>query len=511
MQITVLGIVLLPLSLIWALRPVRLLQLALVAAVFEAAAALILGGNFGLQPAMVPGLLFMAYVFLQYALGMRYPGEAIALRTLMPLLALMCYAAISIWLLPDAFAGKIMVWPQRAVDPLLPGKVALQFNFGNVTQLLYLSFNIVAAAAVAVFMTRDRIPYRSIIGAYMLGGYVVVGLAFWQFANRVAGVPFPDEVLQSNPGWAIVEQSVGTVPRVQGPFSEPAALAVYMSGVTICALWLSVRGYRTMRPNLLFALGFATTLLSTSTTGIATMVAGLPVTLLVGSIGGDPKALGRIARTLGLLLLGGVMLVGPVFLLRPSLIASVDEVVESTLSKGQSESYEERSAADAAAVATIDQTYGLGVGWGSARSSSLLPGLLANGGLFGLAMVLWLALRVVLLGREGRRRARGHPGQILVDGFSASLCSQLGAALLSAPMINSLAFFLQLGCVVGVLARMVQTPGMQRAPQPAGTWRAGYGTAFAGAGLMASPLAASAPTPQGIDPPSLDRLRNDRP
>ncbi len=468
MKITVLGVVLLPLSLIWALHPVRLLQLALVAAIFEAAAAVILGGSFGLQPAMVPGLLFIAYVFLQYALGMRYPGEATALRTAAPLLALLCYAAISIWLLPDAFAGRIMVWPQRAADPLLPTMVPLAFNFGNVTQLLYLACNVTAATAVAVFMTRDRIPYRGIIGAYMLGGYLVVVLAFWQFANRVAGVPFPDDVLQSNPGWAIVEQSVGTVPRVQGPFSEPAALAVYMSGVTICALWLSVRGYRTMRPTLLFALGFATTLLSTSTTGIATMMAGLPVTLLVGSVGGDRKAIGRIGRTLGLLLLGGVMLVGPVFLLRPALIASVDQVVTSTLNKGRSESYEERSAADAAAAATIGQTYGLGVGWGSARSSSLLPGLLANGGLFGVAMVLWLALRVIGLGRAGRRRARGHPGQILVDGFSASLCSQFGAALLSAPMITSLAFFLQLGCVIGVLARMAGTRAAAPAsPRPA--------------------------------------------
>jgi hypothetical protein len=67
MQITVIGLALIPLSLLWAYRPVRLLQLALITAVFKAAAALIPGGGFGLQPAMVPGLLFITYMVGQYA------------------------------------------------------------------------------------------------------------------------------------------------------------------------------------------------------------------------------------------------------------------------------------------------------------------------------------------------------------------------------------------------------------------------------------------------------------
>jgi hypothetical protein len=460
MQITLVGLVLVPISLLWAYRPVRLLQLALIAAVFEAAAALILGGRFGLQPAMVPGLLFITYIVGQYALGMRYPGEGTVLRAALPLLALMAYAVLSARWLPDAFAGQILVWPQRQ-DLLAPGMAPLQFTSGNVTQPLYLTLNVAFTVAVAIFLTRAAISYESIIAAYLLGGYVVVGLAFWQFASRIAGIPFPEELLQSNPSWAIVKQSFESVPRIQGPFTEPAGLAVYMSGVAFCCLWLSVRGYRTMAPNLLFALALASTLLSTSTTGILTVVVGVPITLAVGSRGGDPGALGRIGRTLGFLLLGGLIAIGPALVLKPSLLNAVNTVVETTLSKGESDSYNERFAADAAAVATVSQTYGLGVGWGSYRSSSLMPGLLANGGVFGVATVLWLVVRVVRLGRRGRHASPGHPGQILVDGFSGSLCSQLAAALLSTPMITSLAFFLQLGCVIGVLARMSIEPHLR--------------------------------------------------
>jgi hypothetical protein len=454
MQITILGLVLVPLSLLWTFRPERLLQLALISAIFEAAAALVLGGSFGLQPAMVPGLLFIAYVVSQYALGMRYPGEGDVLLAALPLLALLFYAIVSAWLLPETFAGQILVEPQKR-DPLSPELFApLQFSFGNVTQTLYLALNVTFTIAVAIFLTRGSIHYERIIAAYLVGGYTVAGLTLWQFANRIAGVPFPDDLLHSNPGWVVVEQSIGSVPRVQGPFSEPAALAGYMTGIAICCLWLSAKGYRTMRPNVLLALAILSTFLSTSTTGIVTLVIGLPLTLAIASIGGDPAALGRIGKTVASLVLAGTITMAPVLVLKPSILDSVSTIVESTLDKGDSQSFEERSSSDAGALATLGPTYGLGVGWGSYRSSSLIPGLLANGGIFAVVMVAWLIVRVVRLGSRGRSNAPGHPGKILVDGFTASLCVQLGTALISAPMISSLSFFLQLGCVIGVLARM---------------------------------------------------------
>ncbi|HEX3984126.1 MAG TPA: hypothetical protein VHX12_10570, partial [Acidisoma sp.] len=51
---------------------------------------------------------------------------------------------------------------------------------------------------------------------------------------------------------------------------------------------------------------------------------------------------------------------------------------------------------------------------------------------------------------------RDHPGNMVLDGFGAALCGQLAAALLSAPTIGSLAFYLQLGCVTGTAARMLE-------------------------------------------------------
>jgi hypothetical protein len=453
MSVTVLGLILLPLSLFWAANPIRLLQLAIIAAIFEAGAALVFGGSFGLQPAMVPGLLFVAYVVAQYALGMRYPGEGRVFWTLTPLFALLAYALLSILVLPQAFQGKVMVWPQRP-DLINPGYVPLTFTSGNVTQLLYLALNVVIATCAALLVTRVAIPYRALIKAYLAGGYLAVGLAFWQFAYRVAGVPFPTEIIQSNPGWAIVKQSIGPVPRIQGTFSEPAALAFYLSGLFFCCLWLNAQGHRIMRVNLLLVLAILAMLCSTSTTGLVTLAAGVPLVMIFAALKGDTAAVGRLMKTASAIVIAGAIVIGPVFVMSPSLQKSVHEVVVSTMSKGDSQSYEERSGLDAAAVATIGQTDGLGVGWGSFRASSLIPGMLANAGVFGVLMIIWLTWRIGVLVNQAGRRSRSHPGRIVVDGFIAALCGQLAAACLSAPTIGSLAFFLQLGCATGVAARI---------------------------------------------------------
>jgi hypothetical protein len=214
-----------------------------------------------------------------------------------------------------------------------------------------------------------------------------------------------------------------------------------------------------MRINLLLPLAMLAMFLSTSTTGLATLAAGLPGMLLFAMFRANRAISARLARKAAVLLLGGLVVLGPVLVLEPSLLSAVTEVVDATMTKGDSESYTERTATDAAALASIGPTYGLGVGWGSFRTSSFIPGLLANAGLFGVAATLWLFARVAGMARRANAAVPGHPGRSLVDGFSAALCGQLAAALLSAPMISSLGFFLQLGCLIGTAARMLLDAG----------------------------------------------------
>ncbi len=158
------------------------------------------------------------------------------------------------------------------------------------------------------------------------------------------------------------------------------------------------------------------------------LVVGVPLIIGVASIRREPGALSRIGRTMGLLMLGGFIVLLPVFIMEPKLIDAVNIVVDSTLNKGESGSFDERTAINAdASFATVSETYGLGVGWGSFRAMSFIPALLSNGGVFGAVMVVWLFQSVWRLGARGRAASPGHSGMILVDGFTASVCGQFAA------------------------------------------------------------------------------------
>lgn len=442
---TVLGLVVLPLTLLWSGRPERLVQLGIVCSVFEAGAAASLGG-FGVPVGMVPALALLGHVGGQYLLGMRYPGEAAALRSVLPLLLLLAYALVATLLLPDAFAGRVIVFPQK-IDPVATGPVPLAPGTGNLTQVAYLLINVLLTAAAAAMLTRRQIDWTGLLRAYLASGYLVFALSIWNFAARVAGVPFPSNILYSNPGWAIVEQSLGPVPRIQGPFPEPSSLGTYMSGVAFCALWLCVRQHDVMKPHILLGLAVLTVLLSTSTTGIATLALGLPVVLLYAMGRVDAGRLRRAALMLGALLLSGLVALGPIVVMQPELLDSVDIVLDETLSKRESDSFNERSEMNSLALDAAAASWGLGIGWGSTRTSSLLPGILAGAGVFGLAMVVWLFLRVGRLVRRTNALPE-HPAHAVLDGFSAALCGQLLATTLSAPTVTSVAFYLQIAAVV---------------------------------------------------------------
>jgi hypothetical protein len=453
MQVTIFGLILLPICLFLAGQPIRLLQLALITQVFEAAAAMVIGGNFGLQPSLVPGLLFLGYIGLQYALGMRYPGERLVFRTLVPLLAFAGWAIGSAFVLTDVFAGT-PVWPQR--NEFAGIMTPLQFGMGNVTQGLYLILNIAVTVGAALFLTRVDIPYRSLLAAYLASGYLVVLLGFWQFASRLTGLWWPTEFLNTNPGWTIVEQSIGPIPRVQGPFSEPSSMGSYLAGVTFCCLWLCIRSHQVMRPRLLLCLASAGVLMSTSTSGILALVVGLPLMFTYAMVTGGGAGIQRALKTILAVVVAGIVVLGPLFLLRPEFGDAVSTIAEATLEKRESSSYEERTQADLDATEVTMATYGLGVGWGSFRSSSLIAGLLVNSGVIGLLLIIWFIVRLSRFKvRAQARTAATDPARATMDGFAAALGGGLIPALMAGPTINSLAFFIQIACLVGTASRVL--------------------------------------------------------
>lgn len=450
---TAFGLLLLPACLAASLRPVALLQLALLMSVFEAAAAITLGG-LGLQPAMLPSAMFSAFVLLQVLLGARYRGQNEIWRPLLPMTLFTGWALAASIALPRFFDGQVSVYPQKLDPPF--GAVLLSPAIAGVNQDLYLLVDYAMLLFTSLFMSGTIVRPTRILNAYILSGYAAVAIGAWQLANKTVGIPFPESFFYSNPGLAILStQQVSFVPRINGPFTEPAAYAGFLVSVVCSTGWMALNGRTTLSVRVLLCCALVMVLLSTSTTGygvLALFVAGLPV---YAALRGSGRLHMQIARW-GIILcvaMAGVSLATTA--LFPSVIKAANEVLTSTLGKQDSDSYRERSTADADSLEMAVKTYGLGVGWGVNRSSSLIPGILSNVGVIGALGLTWFAVGVIRFVNRACRVMRDPDDLMVIRGATGAILGVLAAALLSGPSITSDSFFILIGLLIGTSARVL--------------------------------------------------------
>jgi len=452
MGVTSFSFILLPLCLIWVLQPVRLLQLVIIASIFEAAAAFTIGG-LGVQPGLVPAIAFVGYISLQLLLGASYPGQSQAWRMMLPLLLVVGWALVGAYLLPRVFEEQVYVWPQKSEPPFV--LTLLAPSSSNVNQVCYLLLDTAFLVTASMFVTASRVPLKSLLTCYYVSVFLALGVGVWQFGSRVAGLPYPDSLFYSNPGWSLLTaQNIGAVPRINGSFSEPSSLGGYMAAAVCASGWLMVQGHRQLMIRVLFVASLFGTLLSTSTTGfgvLAVIAAGMVAYALVS---GKARIMAAVAKIAVLLVaLGGVAAVG-ISAFAPEIIANITEVYTGTLNKQESSSYQDRTSADIDSLEATLGTYGLGTGWGSNRSSSLIPGLLASVGVPGMAGLIWFGVGLTRAVKRARR-AGGPPDQVMViDGCCGAVVGFLTAAVISGPTISSVAFFFLLAVLIGSVARI---------------------------------------------------------
>jgi hypothetical protein len=457
MHVTLLGLLILPVCLLCAFSPALLLQLVLALGVVDAA-SIVSVGQIGLNPALLPTLLFTAYMVLQLLLGARFDSAQTTLRLTWPWLAVAAWGVAGSVMLPQLFAGDVMVHPQK-----LPLLVPLQPDGSNRNQVIYLIANSAILLLCALYTSRRTFSARSLVNTFLATGFAVGFICWWQLASKLAGVPFPDDFFHSNPGYAqLSEQAIGNVPRINGPFTEPAAVGGYMASIFGATLWMMLQGHRGLWLRLLCLLAFLTMLISTSTTGIAAlavMIAGLPI-YVVWRRSARLIAMFSVVGLAVALIVAAALSVGPV--LFPATSSAVQQVTEATLQKQQSSSYEDRTQTDLDSLATLVPTGGLGVGWGSNRSSSLLPGLLANLGVYGTLGVIAFGWRLALAVGRARRVTGNADDRRTLDAAIGCLGGGLIATLLSGPTITAPGFFVMLALLIGTAAR-VRTNAPKRA------------------------------------------------
>ncbi len=463
MGITEMSILVLPLCLLWWQTPMRLLQLMLITAVFDASAVLVLGGQ-GVQTGLMPAAVFLGFVALQILLGARYPGSRQVWQMIRPFVLVVIWAVLSSIVMPRLLQGQVLVWPQKseppfAITPLAPSS-------GNLSQDMYLIVDCCVVVSASLFLTKASLSLTTLLNVYLVSGLVAAGLAFWQLGNKLAGLPYPSDLLYSNPGWAILtSQQVGLVPRINGPFSEPSSLSSYMGTIVCACIWTRLQGHKLLKMRLLLLVGLLVMLLTTSTTGfgvLAIVGCGIPIYALSR---GDTRLLSAALNIGIVLFVTGGLILFTIDLVEPSILNNMQDVIEGTLNKQESSSYQERTTADVDSLTAFEDSFGLGTGWGSNRSSSLIPGLLATLGLPGVGGLIWFAVTLGKHVRNARRCAPSQEALFIIDACCGALAGFLVAGILSGPTISSLTFYFLLALLVACVAKIEMRAPVRTASQ----------------------------------------------
>jgi hypothetical protein len=298
------------------------------------------------------------------------------------LLLLLGWAVVVTLVAPILFDGLTTLLPAAGPTRLTAGNLSTS----NIAQLGYLALGV----CVVVFVARSRRAGPELIGL-VVGGIVL--LSAWRYLNQIAGVPFPEDVLDNSPRLAYIETAPGGVERFRGILSEPASLAGFclMGASYMIARAGDVSGWRRIGAFSVATIAIYLGSISTSATFVVAGVAMVGIAAATFTV----RMLLQWAAVRPLVIVVACVLALVALWVLPVVTAFVDTTIAD---KVGSSSYDERSGADAFSYGIFLDTFGFGVGVGSNRASSFLPGLLSTVGLVGM---LLFSAAVFLLIRRG--------------------------------------------------------------------------------------------------------------
>lgn len=424
-----------------------------VATVLGSAAAVLIGQN-NIQPAH----LFLG--FLAAAVLLRRDETAAAFKAISPphpgfwLAWLVVYGVITGLLLPRLLAGVTEVVPlgvseygaSRLTVPLGP-------NSSNLTQSIYLIADFLCFALIAgVASTRDG--FRAVVAGMLFYAAANTLFALLDLATYLTGAQSLLDFIRNASYTMHHEEEVGGLKRIVGSFTEASVFGRSTLGVLgfTATMWLCGRYTAITGPLALASLALLT--VSTSSTALA----GLPVLLLCLYITAWQMALVRerlIPWAVVILFPLAALVAVTALLLNTEAVEAVTSYVDTTLlNKINTASGVERASWNSAAFQNLLDTWGLGVGLGTARSSNFLLALVSNTGVLGLILYSAFAYGAFL-------RPRGVPRDFSFDTFLAARNACLGmfiGDMLAGSVLDQGLLFYALAGLAAAVPVVARTP-----------------------------------------------------
>lgn len=377
-------------------------------------------------------------------------------------LLLFCFYGIAMAIIgPRLFGGRISVYPMR---PILNAGVFEVFPLAPTTQNLtagsYMLGTILVALAAYV-LARSK-GGAALVSATIWGGWFFIVSGVLDLVGR--GTPLEDALaIFRNGDYVQMSVEVDGFVRIRGfmPEASTYAGACFVFLVASVELW-----YRNVRPGQTGLLAIAlVAILVMSTSSTAYVSIAFYVTFFLFRALAIPILVprGKMKRLLAVLLTGAVF-VAIAMMLVPQVLEAISNLILSmTVGKSTSFSGQQRLFWAMQGVQAFWSSYGLGIGPGSFRSSSMATAILGSMGVIGVGSFL-LYLRAVL--QPSRRSTWGlgqDIDQTLGGAFACTAVFSLIPALVGSPQANpATAFSVFAGAALALRAAQQARPTRDR-------------------------------------------------
>lgn len=299
------------------------------------------------------------------------------------LLLFVGWGIVSAFTLPIVFAKSMQVTPLKPIPGAdLFATVPLRPTSQNWTTAFYLTGTLFAGVASAAVAGRPGGGARLVtVGFWVAMFHGITGFASVLFR----GTPVDSFLaLFRNGSYAQLDQSFNGFVRMAGVWPEPSSYAAFASTWCIFMLELWFRGVQPRRTGAAGLLLLGALIFSTSSSAYVSLAAYSLFLMLRFAVA--PGTLGA-RRHLAMLAIAfsGTALILTLLVIFPELAHRLNRtLLYMTVEKSESGSGVQRAFWAWQGVEVFMRSYGLGIGAGSFRSSSLLTAILGSMGLFGM-------------------------------------------------------------------------------------------------------------------------------
>jgi hypothetical protein len=390
-----------PALIFWALiawsvttRPSTLLVLLLASIPFASLAMLPSAMTGGLS--ILPQSLFAVVLILKVVVPQAMPLSpklltALRLRNLGYLALFLLVGTVATVIMPRLFAGEVVVVPMRILSETITA--LLSPTPQNFSQWGYLTLSVMSVFSVTLIADEPWFVKTLLVGM-LAGGVVCFVTGLIDYAAGVAGMEYLLAPFRTAGYAYLTDVDVAGVKRVVGFTPEASAygpICVNFAAATVLLRPLYAEGGQRILAAIIAGISVVMALLSTSSTAyVGLAVLGLAYAAnwfrRAASFSplGQTGLLGELFVGLGLIIALLFVVIAQSDLLNP-LLNVIDEII---FNKPLGSSFYDRSFWNSTAWDTITSTWGLGVGFGSTRTSSWVVAVVSNTGLIGAAFMM---------------------------------------------------------------------------------------------------------------------------